>query len=219
MSGRTQRQPATSRRAVPGHGMVRPPGNATTAVPGSIAYGSFQQRRRNYHPQRTYGNRIPAGHGRPVGGQSGGQLDRQYGHDTIDSQWNRHRPDSQRYASKCRVRSTWAVVLLALFGSTGTYIHNQNGGTIPTATWNAASNCRLTGITNAYPSGAGQTFGHFTFNSPLVTDVEMSSNLTTAGNLNISGQAPAPSSSPTPQTTARSPSVRTSTTAPAPLLP
>lgn len=75
----------------------------------------------------------------------------------------------------------------ASFGSTGTYIHNQNGGTIPTATWNAASNCRLTGITNSYPSGAGQTFGHFTFNSPLVTDVEMSSNLTTAGNLNISG--------------------------------
>jgi hypothetical protein len=73
------------------------------------------------------------------------------------------------------------------FASGGTYIHNQNGGTIPTASWNSNSVCRITGVTSTYPAGTGQTFGHFTFNSALTSDVEMLSNLTTSGNLNIAG--------------------------------
>lgn len=50
------------------------------------------------------------------------------------------------------------------FASGGTYIHGVNGGTIPTATWNANSNCTITGITNTAPGGLTQSFGNFTWN-------------------------------------------------------
>jgi len=51
------------------------------------------------------------------------------------------------------------------FSSGGTYQHARNGGPIPTATWNAASTCLVTGITNTIPSaGLGQSFGNFTWN-------------------------------------------------------
>lgn len=56
-----------------------------------------------------------------------------------------------------------------IFGATGTYNHNVNGGTIPTATWNASSNCNITGYTNTSavtgPAGLAQTFGNLTFNN------------------------------------------------------
>ena len=50
--------------------------------------------------------------------------------------------------------------------SGGTYHHNINGGTVPTAAWNVNSTCLITGVTNTYPSGPGlnQTFGNFTWN-------------------------------------------------------
>ena len=51
------------------------------------------------------------------------------------------------------------------FESGSTYRHQQNGGTIPTATWNANSTCLITGITSTIPSGMGQTFR--TFNMEL----------------------------------------------------
>jgi len=55
------------------------------------------------------------------------------------------------------------------FNSGSTYTHAQNGGTIPTATWNAASTCNITGITSTAPGGLGQTFGNFTLtNGTLV---------------------------------------------------
>jgi len=48
------------------------------------------------------------------------------------------------------------------------YHHARNGGVIPTATWGANSECRITGITNTpFTIGAGflgQTFGNFTWN-------------------------------------------------------
>ncbi|WP_027002469.1 BspA family leucine-rich repeat surface protein, partial [Hugenholtzia roseola] len=48
------------------------------------------------------------------------------------------------------------------FADGSTYIHARNGGAIPTATWGATSNCRITGITNlAISAGLGQTFGNF----------------------------------------------------------
>lgn len=52
------------------------------------------------------------------------------------------------------------------FASGGTYIHAMNGGAIPTATWNAASNCNITGITTIFPTGTsfGQTFGNILWN-------------------------------------------------------
>ncbi|MBL7746641.1 MAG: hypothetical protein JNM19_04395, partial [Chitinophagaceae bacterium] len=49
------------------------------------------------------------------------------------------------------------------FLSGGTYVHAINGSNIPTATWNAASNCNITGITGTAPTGLNQAFGHFTW--------------------------------------------------------
>lgn len=46
------------------------------------------------------------------------------------------------------------------------YEHAINGGNVPTATWNAASVCRITGVTNALPGGLTQSFGHFTWDAP-----------------------------------------------------
>jgi hypothetical protein len=53
----------------------------------------------------------------------------------------------------------------------GTYTHNMNGGTLPTATWGATSNCNVTGITNtAFTSiAANPNFGNFTWDCPTQT--------------------------------------------------
>lgn len=50
------------------------------------------------------------------------------------------------------------------FSASSTYQHNRDGGTIPAATWNASSNCLVTGITTTVPTGLSQTFGNFTWN-------------------------------------------------------
>ncbi|MCC6252410.1 MAG: hypothetical protein IT238_08120, partial [Bacteroidia bacterium] len=59
------------------------------------------------------------------------------------------------------------------FSATGTYEHNYTTvpGTIPTATWNAASNCNVIGYTsNTGPTGGlSQNFGNFTWNCPSQT--------------------------------------------------
>ena len=58
------------------------------------------------------------------------------------------------------------------FNSGALYNHNQNGGTIPTATWNANSTMAVTGWTNSTanpPTGIGQAFGNFIWNSPSQT--------------------------------------------------
>ncbi|MBL7741518.1 MAG: T9SS type A sorting domain-containing protein [Chitinophagaceae bacterium] len=47
-----------------------------------------------------------------------------------------------------------------LFSSGGTYIHARDGGAIPTAGWNAASNTEITGITITVPTGLNQAFGN-----------------------------------------------------------
>jgi hypothetical protein len=51
-----------------------------------------------------------------------------------------------------------------VFNSGAIYIHNQDNGNIPDGTWNAASNCNITGVTSNAPSNTGQTFGNFTWN-------------------------------------------------------
>lgn len=75
------------------------------------------------------------------------------------------------------------------FNSGSTYQHTQNGGTIPAATWNAASNCNITGITSATSLGGfGQTFGNLTWNCPGQTsNFYIAANVTIAGNFTISG--------------------------------
>lgn len=49
------------------------------------------------------------------------------------------------------------------FLSGGSYVHARNGGAIPTASWNAASNCNITGITGTAPTGLNQAFGNLTW--------------------------------------------------------
>ena len=73
------------------------------------------------------------------------------------------------------------------FNSGSTYIHAQNGGTIPTATWASTSTVEVTGVTTIAPSGVGQSFGNFTWNSGSQTAiVSLAGALTTVnGNLTV----------------------------------
>jgi len=58
-----------------------------------------------------------------------------------------------------------AVTNLGTCSVVGTYEHNANGGTIPTATWQTNSTCNVTGSTGSIDlSGLGQTFFNFTYN-------------------------------------------------------
>ena len=71
------------------------------------------------------------------------------------------------------------------FLSGGTYEHALDGGTIPTANWNAASTCLISGITNAVPTveSFAQSFGNFTWDCATQT-----SGISLIGNLsNING--------------------------------
>ncbi|MDZ7648822.1 MAG: hypothetical protein U5K54_17535 [Cytophagales bacterium] len=57
-----------------------------------------------------------------------------------------------------------------IFNSGSNYFHQfADGGTIPAAAWNAASTVHIVGYTSGNstpPSGLGQTFGNFVWNSP-----------------------------------------------------
>lgn len=76
------------------------------------------------------------------------------------------------------VNSTSANRLVFAAGST--YIHDQNGGTIPTSTWNTTSTCRIEGVTNTMPSDYTQDFGNFVWSCAGQT-----SGLSFAGALNV----------------------------------
>jgi len=76
------------------------------------------------------------------------------------------------------------------FTANSTYNHNQNGGTIPIATWNATSSCIINGTTNTAPVGLNQSFGNLNFNcTGLTAAVTMATGAATAvtGNLIITG--------------------------------
>ena len=81
------------------------------------------------------------------------------------------------------VTCTTAAKLLMQSGST--YTHSQNGGTIPTATWNTNSTCNISGMTSTFPSAFGQTFGNMTFSSTPTGTITFGSDLT-CNNLTIS---------------------------------
>jgi G8 domain len=70
-------------------------------------------------------------------------------------------------------------------GSTGTYTHAFNGGTIPNATWNAASTCNITGVTNTLPANSTQTFGNLTWNCAGQTDTDFPATININGTLTI----------------------------------
>jgi hypothetical protein len=71
----------------------------------------------------------------------------------------------------------------AFFSSSGSYIHNQNGGNIIIANWDPQSNCSITGVTNIMPGQVSQNFGNFIWNC-----AGQSGNLSFAGKLqNVAG--------------------------------
>ena len=72
-----------------------------------------------------------------------------------------------------------------IFNSGSDYNHTGDGGTIPTAGWDGASNCNITGLTATAPGGLGQTFGNVNYNSAYV--LSLTGTLTVTGNLDISG--------------------------------
>jgi hypothetical protein len=67
------------------------------------------------------------------------------------------------------------------------YIHNQNTGNIPIATWNTGSTCSITGVTVTLPANINQSFYNLTYNCPNQTSVENTqANLTTVnGNFTV----------------------------------
>lgn len=71
----------------------------------------------------------------------------------------------------------------------GIYQHGLDGGTLPTANWNAAANCLVTGwtIATTAPAGITQNFGNFTWNAPgQLSDVSFAGALNTInGNLTV----------------------------------
>ncbi len=77
------------------------------------------------------------------------------------------------------------------FAANSVYQHNRNGGTIPTATWNAASTVEVTGVTSTVPSGLAQSFGNFTWNcASQSAGITTSTNLTTInGNFTVTNTA------------------------------
>lgn len=53
------------------------------------------------------------------------------------------------------------------FDNGGNYVHNINGGTIPTATWLTGSTCSVTGVTDNTPGiGSNTSFSNFVWNNP-----------------------------------------------------
>ncbi len=80
-----------------------------------------------------------------------------------------------------------------VFNGTATYTHSQNGGTVPTATWNGTSTCTITGVTNTMVSGitsTSNTFMNFVWNcTGETTSLNMvadGSNFTCNGDFTIS---------------------------------
>jgi hypothetical protein len=64
----------------------------------------------------------------------------------------------------------------------GEYIHAINGGTIHTATWDAASICQISGVTTTIPLGLTQNFGDLNWNcGGLSTSLGINSSLSIQG--------------------------------------
>jgi hypothetical protein len=87
---------------------------------------------------------------------------------------------------------TGATAATLTFSSTGVYEHNHTttAGTIPTATWNASSTCKIIGYTSntAATGGLNQTFGNFTWDcSSQTSSVNLNGGLigTIAGNFTM----------------------------------
>ena len=70
------------------------------------------------------------------------------------------------------------------------YNHNQDGGTIPPATWTNNTNCNVNSLISTAPAGLNQTFGNVTINCAGLTSpvtISTGGNMTVAGSLLIQG--------------------------------
>ena len=79
---------------------------------------------------------------------------------------------------------TGATAAKLIFNA-GTYLHGQNGGTVPLAAWNTGSQLHLNGMTTAYPANMNQNFRSVVFNGNLTADVIMGVDLTCLEDLTI----------------------------------
>lgn len=94
------------------------------------------------------------------------------------------RPAIQLWGTLERSNSTFNYTSLDV-RSTGKYIHKINGGAVPTATWDSTSTCEITGIVATAPTGLGQAFGNFIWNSTGQTAVNV--NIPNSGTMSIKG--------------------------------
>ena len=82
--------------------------------------------------------------------------------------------------------------------SGGKYVHEVNGGSVPTCTWSSGSTFEVTGITAAtsFSSGGIQSFHHVVWNCPSQTSTFSFGGLTTInGNLTVQSTGASPSAS------------------------
>jgi len=79
------------------------------------------------------------------------------------------------------------------FGANGVYIHDKDGGVIPTATWNSGSHCIVQGITNtaivalpAVQPSFNQNFWHFTWDcAGQVVSQTINANMVVQGDFRV----------------------------------
>ncbi|MGA9115890.1 MAG: T9SS type A sorting domain-containing protein [Bacteroidota bacterium] len=71
--------------------------------------------------------------------------------------------------------------------SGGVFRHDQDGGSIPRATWAAGSTLLLTGVTSAAPDNRSQSFHHVTFDTPgLLANLNMAwDSITIGGDIRV----------------------------------
>ncbi len=66
------------------------------------------------------------------------------------------------------------------------YNHTQNGGSVPTATWNENATCEIKGTTNTAPTNLGQNFGTFKWNATSQSiNIGFNTNMTIQKDFNI----------------------------------
>jgi hypothetical protein len=72
------------------------------------------------------------------------------------------------------------------FEEGASYIHNQNAGEIPLASWDAKSNCQITGVTTSTPINVNQAFGNISWNCPgQTTEINLSTLTSIKGDLTV----------------------------------
>jgi autotransporter-associated beta strand protein len=103
---------------------------------------------------------------------------------TVNGTFNVNNTTTLASGSSTILNSSWNTNTTALSSlgnlvanSSAVYTHNVNGGTIPTATWNAATTVIISGITNSAPTGLSQNFYDVEWNSPgQSAAIQLSSN-------------------------------------------